>query len=132
MLNLDIFPSEMLRGCLVCVICNANSIHYFIFKLCIMTVNTSKMSAFYLCTFCEYFYILGGLELRYFSLEMLRWFLVCVICNSKKFHSLIVKLCIMIVHTLIMCLPFLYKFDKYFLILGLLNLDIFSHLLVFV
>ena len=37
------FLSEMLRGCLVCVICNSNSIHSFIFKLCLMIVNTLKM-----------------------------------------------------------------------------------------
>ena len=58
----------------------------------------------------------GALNLDIFSLEMLRWFLVCVICNSKSFHSLIFKLCIMIVHTLNMCLSFLCKFDKHFLI----------------
>ena len=43
MLNLDIFPSEMLRGCLVCVICNSNSIHSYIPKLCIMIVHTLKI-----------------------------------------------------------------------------------------
>ena len=37
------FPSEMLRGCLVCVICISESIHYFIFKLCMMIVHTLKM-----------------------------------------------------------------------------------------
>ena len=37
------FPSKILRGCLVCVICNSNSIHSFIFKLCIMINNTMKM-----------------------------------------------------------------------------------------
>ena len=40
----------------------------------------------------------------------------CVICNSKSFYSLIFKLCIMIVHTLNMCLSFLCKFYKHFLI----------------
>ena len=30
------FPSEMLRGYLVCVICNSSSFYSFIFKLCIM------------------------------------------------------------------------------------------------
>ena len=37
---------------------------------------------------------------------MLRWFLVCVICNSSSFHSFIIfKLCIMIEHvyTLYLC-----------------------------
>ena len=68
--------------------------------------------------FMDIFSFLGGLELRHFFslVEMLRWFLVCVICNSKSFHSLIFKLCIMIVHTLNMCHPFLCKFDKHFLI----------------
>ena len=46
-LNLDIFPSEMLRGCLVFVICISNSIHYFIFKLCLMVVHTLKMCTSY-------------------------------------------------------------------------------------
>ena len=64
--------------------------------------------------------LLGDLNLDIFSLEMLRWFLV----NSKSFHSLIFKLCIMIVHTLNMCTSFLCTFDI-FLFLGLLNLDIF-------
>ena len=41
------FPSVMLRGCLVCVICNSNSIHYFIFKLCRMIVHTLKMCCSY-------------------------------------------------------------------------------------
>ena len=56
------------------------------------------------------------MNLDIFLLEMLRWFLVCVICNSKSFHSLIFKHCIMIVHTLNMCLSFLCKLDKHFLI----------------
>ena len=67
-----------------------------------------------------HFFSLGGgggvLNLDIFSLGMLRWFLVCVICNSKSFYFLIFKLCIMIVHTLNMCLSFLCKFDKHFLI----------------
>ena len=43
MLNLDIFSSEMLRGCLVCVICNSNSISSFIFILYKMIVHILKM-----------------------------------------------------------------------------------------
>ena len=62
-----------------------------------------------------------------FSLEMLRWFLVCVICNSKSFHSLIFKLCIMIVHTLTMCLSFLCEFDKHFPIFRAVELRHFFH-----
>ena len=56
---------------------------------------------------------------------MLRWFLNCVICNSKSFHSSIFKLCIMIVHTLNICPSFLCKLYNIFLLLGLLTLDIF-------
>ena len=70
--------------------------------------------------FCFFFFFGGGvggvLNLDIFSLEMLRWFLVCVICNSKSFHYLIFKLCLIIVHTLNMCLSFFCKFDKHFLI----------------
>ena len=51
-----------------------------------------------------------------------------VICNSKSFHSLIFKLCIMIVHTLNMCLSFLCKFDKHFLIFRADELRYFFHL----
>ena len=35
-LDLDIFPSEMLRGCLDYAICNSNSFHFFLFKPCIL------------------------------------------------------------------------------------------------
>ena len=43
-LNLNIFfSSEMLRECLVCVICNSNSIHSFIFILYTMVVHTLKI-----------------------------------------------------------------------------------------
>ena len=38
-------------GCLVCVICNSNSIHSFIFILYIMIVHTLKMCTSILCTF---------------------------------------------------------------------------------
>ena len=41
------FPSEMRRGCQVCVICNSNSFHSFIFKLCIMIIHTLKMCISY-------------------------------------------------------------------------------------
>ena len=33
-------------------------------------------------------------------------FLVCVICNSKSFHSFLFILCITIVHILKMCIPY--------------------------
>ena len=58
---------------------------------------------------------------------MLRGCLVCVICNSNNFHSLIFKLCIMIVHTLNMCTCyFCAHLSNTFLFLGLLDLDILS------
>ena len=41
-LNLDIFPSQMRRGCLVCVIYNYNSFHSFTIKLCMMIVHTLR------------------------------------------------------------------------------------------
>ena len=40
------------------------------------------------------------MNLDSFSLEMLRLFLVCVICDSKCLHSLLFKLSILIVYTL--------------------------------
>ena len=95
MLNIDFF----LPKCLVSVIWNSKSIHSFLFKLCIMIVHTLKMCTSILCTFYEYiFFIFWGLGLGHVLLEMLRWFLVCVICNSSSFHSFIFKLCIMIEH----------------------------------
>ena len=51
---------------------------------------------------------------------------IYVNCNANSFHSFICKLNIMIVHTLKMCISFLCTFDKYFLILQMLNFDIFS------
>ena len=61
-LNFDSFPSEMRRGCLVCVNCNSNSFHSFKFKLCIMIVHTLKMciSYFIFYKFHDFFFIFGG------------------------------------------------------------------------
>ena len=62
-------PSEMLSGCLVCVICNFNSIHSIIFKLCIMIVHTLKMCTFYIVRlFHCFFSFLMGVEPRYFPI----------------------------------------------------------------
>ena len=99
------FPSEMLRGCLVCVICNSNSIHSFIFKLCTMIVHTLKMCTFYFVHFSlNFFSFLTGVKLKtFFPFAMLRGCLACVICNSNSIHSFIFKLHTMIVHTLKMC-----------------------------
>ena len=57
-MNVDIFPSKMLRWCLVCVICTVTqmfSFHFFIFKLGIMIVHTLKM-----CTLHEYCFHFWG------------------------------------------------------------------------
>ena len=50
----------MLRGCLVCVICNSNSIHSFILKLCIMIAYTLKMCTLYFMHISRFFYVGGG------------------------------------------------------------------------
>ena len=104
-LNFDIFPSAALLGCLVYVICNSKSFLFFLFKLCIRIVHTLKMCTYYFMHISEIFFsFLRGVELRhFFPSEMLRGCLVCVICNSNRFHSLIFKLCKMIAHTLKMC-----------------------------
>ena len=58
----------MLRGCLVFVICNSNSIHYFIFKLCLMVVHTLKMCTFYFVQISFFFFtFLTDVELRHFQ-----------------------------------------------------------------
>ena len=68
-LNLDIFfPSEMCSGCLVCVICNSNSFHSFMFKL---HNDCSYIEDVHL--FCIHFMIffsfLGVLNLDMFSVK---------------------------------------------------------------
>ena len=112
-LNLDIFPLEMLRWFLVCVICNSKSFHSLIFKLCIMIVHTLNMCLSFLCKFDKHFFIFRAVELRhFFPSEMLRGCLICVICNSSSFHSFIFKLCIMSGHTLNMYTLYLCTFDN--------------------
>ena len=73
-LNLDIFPAAMLRGCLVCVICNSNIIHSFIFKLLIMIVHTLHIENVHL-VFCArfiiFFSLLMGVELTATATELL-------------------------------------------------------------
>ena len=92
-LNLDIFPPERLRGCLVCVICNSNSVHSFIFKLYIMIVHTLKMwTSYFVRLFHCFFSFLTGVESRHFphlSVHPQHFWgcQVCVICNSKSFNS---------------------------------------------
>ena len=120
----------MIRGCLVCVICNSNSNYSFIFKLYTMIVHTLKMCTLYFVHISYFFFsFLTGVVLRhFFSSEMLRGCLVCVICNSNSIHSLISKLCILIVHTLKMCTSYIVKlFHFIFSFLMGVELRHFSH-----
>ena len=88
-------------GCQVRVICYSKSFHSFLLKLCLMIVHISKMCTFYFVHVSYFFFsFLTGVELRhFFSSEMIRGCLPCVICNSSSIHSFIFKLNIMIVHT---------------------------------
>ena len=87
-------------GCLVCVICNSNSFHSFIFKLCLIYCSyIENMHLLFCIHFMIFFFIIWGLELRHFFCKMCRGCLVCIICNSKSLHFLLFKLCIMIIHT---------------------------------
>ena len=97
-------------GCLVCVICNSNSIHTFIFKFCIIIVHVLKMYISYLMYIPQKscFPVLGVLDI--FLLKMFRWCLVCVFCNSNSFHSLMLihKDCSYIEHVyLLFCAHFI-------------------------
>ena len=127
--RLSVCLSATLLGCLVCVICNSNRFHSFIFKLCLMVVHTLKM-----CTspFCAHliniFSFLRVLNLDIFPSRMHRGgSQVCEICNSNSFHSFVFKLCIMIVHTLKICISYFGTFDKYFLIFTGVELRHFFH-----
>ena len=119
-----------MRGvCLVCVICNSNSFHSFIFNLCIMIFHFIEDVHLLFCAhLINIFTFFTGVELRhFFPSEMCRGCLVCVICNSNSFHSFIFNLCIMIVHTLKMCtFYFVYISCFFFPVFGVLNFDIFS------
>ena len=79
MLNLDIFSSEMLRGCLVCVIviCNSYSIHSCTFILYLMIVHTLKMCAFYFVHISFFF----SNFLRVLNLDIVKG--VPSLCNLK-------------------------------------------------
>ena len=102
-LNLNIFPSQMLRWCLVFVICN--TFHSFIFKLCKMIVHTLKMCTLLFCAhLINIFSFLMGVQLRHFFHPKSLWgCLVCVICYSNIVNSFIFKRCIMVFHTMKMC-----------------------------
>ena len=73
-LDLDIIPSEMRNGCLVCVICNSNSFHSLIFKLSIIH---GRCAPLILCTF-DFFLIFMGFGLIHFPSEMRRGSSLCV------------------------------------------------------
>ena len=65
--ELSHFPIRNAWVCLVYVICNSNSIHYFIFKLCIMVAHTLKMCTFYFVQISFVFTFLTDVELRHFQ-----------------------------------------------------------------
>ena len=105
----------MLTWCLVSVICNFNSFHVFIFKLCITIVHTLNV-----CTFDKYLLIFRVLNITFSPSEMLSG-AVCVIYISNSFHSCIFKLCIQRLFIHLICAPlYLCTFDNIF---GVLNLD---------
>ena len=117
----------MLRGFLVCVICNSISIHSFIFKLYMMIFHTLKMCTshfVHISYFLSYFWWVLNLDI--FPSEMLRGCLVCVICNSNSIHYFIFKLCLMVAHTLKMCTSYFVQISFFSLFWQMLNLDIFK------
>ena len=90
-LNLDIFPSERLRGCLVCVICNSNSIHYFIFKLCFMVVHTLKMFTSYFGQISFFFTFLTDFQVVFipFYSNFVLWLFTHWTCTPYIYANLI-------------------------------------------
>ena len=96
------FLSATLLWYVVCVICNSKSFHSFLLKQYIMIVHTLKMCTFYFVQIWSTFFR-GDI----FPSEILRDCLFCVISDSNSFHSFILKLSIMIVHTLKMCTSYL-------------------------
>ena len=73
-------------------------------------------------------FIFRDLEHRHFLFKMLRWCLVCVFCNSKSFHSLVIKRCIMSYHTMNICTFYFVYIDKYFLMFRAVELSHCFHL----
>ena len=121
------FPSTMLRGCLVCVICNSNSIHSFIFKLCTMIVHILKMcTSYFVHVLLVFFLFLTGVEPRHFFHRQCLGGAKYVICNSNSIHSFIFKLCIMIVHTEDVHLLYCTRFINFFSFLTGVELRHFS------
>ena len=83
------FHQQCIGGCLACVICNSNSIHSFIFKLCIMIVHTLKMyTSYFVRLFHCFFLIFDRCRTKSFFSHLYvrpQHFMgcqVCVICNS--------------------------------------------------
>ena len=110
----------MQRKCLVCVICNSNSIHSFIFKLSITIAHIEDVHLLFFAHLTKKSFW-GSWIYTFFLIKMLR-LLFCVICNSNSFHSL---LCIIMFIHWTWAIPFLCTFDIYiFLNSGLLNLNI--------
>ena len=106
------YPFEMLRGCLVCVICDSSSFHSFIFKLNMLWLLTHWKCVHPIFCSCLIIFrkiiIFGGdcwtwTLLRLHHLWIAYIVYMCVICNSNRFHSYIFKSCIIHVNTLMMC-----------------------------
>ena len=114
----------MLKGCLVCVICNTNSIHSFLFKLCIMIVHILKMCTFYFVHISGFLFLfLRGVEPRHFFHP--KCLGVPSLCNAY-IHSFSFKLCIMIVHILKMCTFYFVHISLFFSFLRGVELRHFS------
>ena len=102
--NLSIHPSSTLLGCLVCVICKSQKFSFLfnqtLHNVCSHIEDVHLLSCAHFMNICS---TLGVFDLDIFYPNMLRWCLVCVICNSNSVHFFIFKLCIMSVHTFKMC-----------------------------
>ena len=106
--HLSVHPQPL--GCLVCVICYSKSFHSFVFKLYNDCSHNENVHFLFCAHFMNIFSFLGVLNFSSYPSKMLRWHLVCVICNSNSFHTFIFKLCIMIVHTLKMCTSLIFYY----------------------
>ena len=73
-------PSATLYGYNVCVICNSECFHSFLFKLCLMIVHVLKMCTFYFAH-VSFFLNFDGFELRHFSIRNAEG--VPSLCNLK-------------------------------------------------
>ena len=73
----------MLMGCLVCVICNSNNFHPFVFKLCIMIVYTLKMCTFYFVHISWIFFHFWGS----FFVKIISGWQLCFLIHFKLWNS---------------------------------------------